>query len=142
MLGPHRRHHQRGAAAVELAAMSMFLPMLWATVLGPDRSTTAGIDVDGAAYAAARAASLARTADGAKTAAAYAAASALDVGAVTCRHLSVAVDTSSFHPGGGVTVTVSCDLDLSDLAEVNLPGSIAKTAAAWSSIDKHRAVSP
>lgn len=120
----------------------MLLPLLYAVVVAPGRQQGAAINVDGAAYAAARAASMVRAKHEAPDAAKKAAADALQVGTVTCRRLSVAVDTSDFRPSGSVTVTVTCAVDLSDLTDANLPSELLVSSPFSAPIDEHRSVAP
>ena len=42
---------------------------------------------------------------------------------MTCRTLTFALDTAAFRAGGSVTATVSCAVDLGDLAGLKLPAS-------------------
>ncbi len=98
----------------------------------------AAIDVNSAAAAAARAASLARTAPAATTAARNAATADL---AGQCASLSVTVDTSAFHRGGAVTVTVACTVTTHGLTGISIPGSVTTRAASTSPIDLYRTVS-
>jgi len=137
-----RRHRQRGAAAVELAVLALLLPLLYAVVVAPGRQQSAGINVDGAAFAAARAASMVRARHDAPQAAQRAAADALQVGTVTCRQIKVTVDTSDFQPGGSVTAQVTCTVDLSDVTGANLPGQLLVSSPFSAPIDKHRSVAP
>ena len=137
-----RRRRERGAAAVELTVLAIILPLLYAVVVAPGRHQEAGINVDGAAYAAARAASMARGKSEAPQAAHEAAVDALQVGTVTCRSVTVAVDTSDFRPGGSVTAQVTCAVDLSDLTGADLPSQLQVSSPFSAPIDKHRSVGP
>ena len=87
------------------------------------RITTARADVDEAARDAARAASLARTTVAASTDGEAAARAAIADGGPSCRTLSVQVDTAGFGPGGTVSASVACQVDLSDLGPLELPGT-------------------
>ncbi len=137
-----RRHGERGAAAVELTVLAIVLPVLYAVVVAPGRQQAAAINVDGAASAAARAASMARGKREAPPAAQQAAADALQVGTVTCRRVTVDLDTSDFRPGGSVTARVTCAVDLSDLTDVDLPSQLLVSSPFSAPIDKHRSVGP
>ena len=106
------------------------------------RTASARIDVDAAASAAARAASLARTPGAARTAATEAAAAALVGRSVTCARLSVPVDTSAFRRGGTVAVTVRCAVTLSDLGLLGVGATRVVEASATAPIDVFRQVQP
>jgi hypothetical protein len=99
------------------------------------RGASAAIDVHAAASDAARAASLARTPGAAQAAAQATAASSLASGRLTCAGLQVGVDTSQFHRGGTVRVTIACAVALSDLGVPGLPGSRVVSASAASPLD-------
>jgi hypothetical protein len=96
------------------------------------------IDVNAAAAAAARAASLSRTPAGAHTAARDTATANLTG---QCANLAVTVDTSAFHRGGAVTVTVACTVTTRGLTSINIPGSVTTKASSTSPIDVYRGVS-
>jgi hypothetical protein len=102
----------------------------------------ASMDVTAAASAAARAASLQRSAPGATAAAQNAAAADLNAHQVTCAQLRVDTDTSRFHPAGAVSVTVQCVVRLRTLAGVTfLPGSMTTSASSTAPMDTFRFVS-
>jgi hypothetical protein len=96
------------------------------------------MDLHTTAAAAARAASLQRDPAAAQAAAETTAAHA-DTG---CTSLIVRVDTSGFRPGGTVTATVTCTVDLSDLAGLAVPGTTTLTATATSPVDLWRGTTP
>src|SRR5690606_23000645 len=107
------------------------------------RGVTARMDVDSVAEAAARAASLARSPTAAEEAAYVTAQENLGDGRITCITLDVDVDTDEFTPGGRVSVTVSCQVQLSDLAAgAAIPGSLTLTSTATSGIDQWRGTGP
>ena len=135
------RSRRRGAVSLELVLMTpIFLMLLDVAVLG-GRLSQAQSAVDSAAHAAARAASLQRTVAGADHAARTVAADTLPHGGSTCATMDVNVDTGSFRPGGVVLVTVRCDVALSDLAWLPLPGSRSITGSATSAVDTFRGLS-
>ncbi len=98
----------------------------------------AAIDVNAAAAAAARAASLSRSAPAATSAARTAATANL---AGQCAAVSVTVDTSAFHRGGAVTVTVACTVTTHGLTGISIPGSVTTQASSTSPIDVYRSIS-
>jgi hypothetical protein len=99
------------------------------------------IDVTSASAAAARAASLQRTAPAAVVTARQAAADDLAAGSVTCAQLDVITDTSRWGRGGSVTVTVRCTVRLRTLSGLDfIPGSIATSARATAPLETYRSV--
>ena len=95
-----------------------------------------------AAAEAARSASIARSAGEASGSAARAASASLANQDVRCATQSVSVDTGAFaqDPGtpGLVTATVSCQVDMSDLAFPGIPGNRTLEATMSSPIDTYR----
>lgn len=135
---------EEGSVAAEVA---IAIPVLVAVLLLVGVLLARGVDarlrLDDAAHQAARAASLTRNPDAATLAAQQAAAASLTDAGLDCGDPSVAVDTSNFAPGGVVTVTVSCRLDLSYAAALLATGDQRTlTATASSPIDVYRAVTP
>jgi Flp pilus assembly protein TadG len=59
----------------------------------------------------------------------------------TCARASVSTDTSHFYPGGYVTVTVACQVDLFDLGGSGIPGAKTVTSSSTAPIDPYRSVS-
>jgi len=107
-------------------------------VVGLGRMAHARGQVDGAVREAARAASLERTPEAARTAGEQAARALLAGENITCSTLSVSVDVSGYRPGGLVTATVSCVTLLSGLGLSGLPGSKTFHATAVAPIEKYR----
>lgn len=129
-------------AALELAILApVFLILLDFAVLG-GRLVESQSQVDDAAHAAARAASLQRTATGANAAARTVAGDTLPDRGATCRALDVQVDTAAFHAGGIVSVTVRCDVSLGDLSWLPVPASRSIEGTATSAVDTYRAATP
>jgi Flp pilus assembly protein TadG len=133
-----RRVGDRGSVTVEIALAVPLMVLLLFLLTAAVHLGRAAIDVNSAAASAARAASLARTAPAATTAARNAATADLTG---QCASLSVTVDTSAFHRGGAVTVTVACTVTTHGLTGVDMPGSVTTRAASTSPIDVYRAVS-
>ena len=137
-----RRRQGRGAVSLELVLLTpVFLILLDFAVLG-GRLVLSQSQVDDAAHAAARAASLQRTVAGASIAARTVAADTLPQRGAGCRTLAVDVDTTAFRPGGMVAVTVRCDVTLGDLSWLPLPGSRTVAGVATSAVDTYRGASP
>lgn len=104
-----------GLAVVELVVATTVLISILLLIVGFGRYSEAQQLVEQAAGAAARAASLDSTpTQAASDARATAQDSVADAGE-SCTDLHVSVNTSAFRPGGQVSVTVSCTIDLSQL---------------------------
>lgn len=135
-----RANADRGGATVELVLLTPLLILLALAVLAVGRVTTARLDVDGAAAQAARAASTARHANAATDIAAQMATTSLADDGISCASMTTDVDTSAFAPGGWVAVTITCDVDLTDVTGLAIPGSHTISARSVAVIDTHRGV--
>jgi Flp pilus assembly protein TadG len=131
----------RGSVTVELVLVTPLLILLLLFVVALGRLATSRIDVNGAAAQAARAASIARDPTDATAAAEQTATAALSSDNVTCANVAVSTNIGDFVAGGTVSVTITCHVDLADLAGLRLPASTAVTASAVSSIDTYREAS-
>jgi len=58
----------------------------------------------------------------------------------TCTRASVVTDVSNFRPGGSVTVTVTCTVDLADLSVPGIPGSTEISATSSAPVDPYRSI--
>lgn len=134
------RTDDRGSATVQTVLVTPLLVAVGLFVVLCGRLVAVQLDIDSAAHAAARAASLARTAPAAVRDATETANAAL-AGRVSCPNLEVSVDTGNFRPGGTVTVTLTCSVPLRDLALLAVPGTRQVTARASSPIDVLRGTS-
>lgn len=133
--GRGHRCDDRGSTAVEIAlAVPIFVALLLLLITST-RYASAMIEVQSTAGAAARAASLARSPTAASTAASQASATLSD-----CTTRTVTVDTSAFHPGGQVTVEVTCTISTRTLTGFAFPGSVTATATSTSPLDVYRTV--
>jgi hypothetical protein len=103
-------------------------------VVGFGRVEQANLTATGAAAAAARAASLART----PAAAEAAARTMVRAEHGSCPDPEVTMDTAAFHPGGLVKVTVVCRPSLADLTAIGLPGHVRLVSTMTSGIDQWR----
>src|SRR5437764_2959654 len=130
-----RLRGDHGSIAVEIALAVPLMVLLLFLLTAAVHLGRAAIDVNSAAAAAARAASLARTGPAATTAARNAATADL---AGQCASLSVSVDTSAFHRGGAVTVAVACTVTTHGLTGISIPGPVTTRAASTSPIDLYR----
>lgn len=128
----------RGSASLELVLLTPVLVLLVLLVAFAGRTAQTRADVDRAARDAARAASIARTPETAVEDGGSAASATLTAGDVTCRTLTVDVDTSTFVAGGSVRATVTCAVDLTDLGLLGLPGSKSLTATFTQPVDVYR----
>jgi Flp pilus assembly protein TadG len=122
---------------VELVLLAPLVFALLAFVVGLGRSADARGRLTGAARDAARAASLTATPDAASQAAASTATADLVGAGLECRDPQIATDTAAFRPGGQVTVTIRCTLDLSSLVVSGLPGRSTLTAHATVPLDTY-----
>jgi Flp pilus assembly protein TadG len=136
------RRDERGSAAIEAAIGVPAFALFVGLIIFGGRTATAHEALQSAAADAARSASLARDADVARADAREAAASSITNQKIGCSAVDVAVDTSDFNkqPGvpGSVSVTVSCSLNLSDLAVPGVPGSRVMRATMSSPLDTWR----
>ena len=124
----------------ELVLIVPVLLVLLGLVVMTGRLGEANTHVGHAAHQAARAASLAGSADSARLDAVQTATANLDDLGIGCRDLIVEVDTSRFEPGGHVGVSVTCTVDLKDLAFAGLPGRRTLQGEAVEVIDRLRGV--
>lgn len=138
--GPDR---ERGSATLELAVLAPALLLLLGLVVLAGRVQVAAGAVEHAAMSAAREASLARSADGARATASSAAARELDGQDIRCATSNVTVDTAGFGAPLGqsatVSATLSCTVSFADLGIPGLPGSRTLASTATSPIDRFRA---
>ena len=139
---PSRTNRERGseaiAAAIGVPAFILFLAM----IIGGGRFAIAQQAINAAAADAARTASIARTQGQAQSAAASGAYATLTNQSLQCTSKSVHVDVSGFAAPAGnpasVTATVSCTVNLSDVAIPGMPGDRTITAVMTSPIDTYR----
>ncbi|MGI8667981.1 MAG: TadE family protein [Jatrophihabitans sp.] len=128
-----------GFSTLELVIITPFLLAFVLLVVGFGRVTHGRQEVQAAAAAAARAASLANTPGQAQTAAQQEAAADLAQAGISCQSSPPpTVDTSQFYAGGQVTVTISCVTNLSDLTVVGFPGHKTLTASSTVPLEQYR----
>lgn len=132
----------RGSVTVEMVVLAPVLMLFILGVFFAGRYALAQQSVQAAAAEAARAASIARSADQAAGSATGAASASLSNQDLRCATQSVAVDTSAFAqaPGtpGMVSATVTCQVDMSDLAFPGIPGNRTLEATMTSPLDTYR----
>jgi len=125
-----KRPRDRGSLSVELALFAPVVVLLIALGLLADRASTTMIDLHTAARAAARAASIERTAADAQ-------AAASDVAEAMrpdrCADYTAQIDTADLEPGSAVTVTLTCTT-----GSVAFFGARTETVTSRSPIDQWR----
>lgn len=137
-----RHGDESGSVAAELVLVTPLFIVFLLFVVALGRLASARLDVDGAAAEAARAASITRDPTTATAMAEQTASAALGGNGATCASLNVVTDTAAFAPGGEVAVTVTCTVDLADLAGLHLPGSTTISDRAVSVVDTYREATP
>ncbi|WP_143027948.1 TadE/TadG family type IV pilus assembly protein [Lentzea albidocapillata] len=128
----------RGSASSEMVLVTPLLVMLLVFVaVVVHRGVDARLRINDVAHQAARAASLERTSARAAGQARATATAALASAGVTCRSVAVDIATAGLQPGGTVTVTVSCDVDLGDALMLGA-GQKRLSATAIEPVDTYR----
>jgi Flp pilus assembly protein TadG len=132
----------RGSEALEAAIGVPAFLLFIAMIIAGGRLAIADQSVQAAAAEAARSASIARTQGQAHGSAVSGATSSLANQKLQCASKSVSVDTSGFASPVGtpanVTATVTCVVNLSDVAVPGLPGTRTITATMTSPLDTFR----
>lgn len=129
---------ERGVAVLELVLLVPVFLVLVLMAVAMGRLGQARQDIDAVARDAARAGSIARSADDAEDAARAAADDVLATHNLTCANLAVNVDTAEFRPGGWVRVDVSCTISFSDLTGLWAPGEKVMSARGLAVVDSYR----
>jgi Flp pilus assembly protein TadG len=128
-------------ATAEMVLLTPLALVVLAFLVIAGRLSTTTADVTAASRDAARAASLAQNYDLAIAAAENTAASTLAQQDVTCRNLTVSGgDPGTFVAGGEVTITVSCDVNLADVALPGIPGTRTVASTSTEVVDRFRSV--
>jgi Flp pilus assembly protein TadG len=137
-----RRRSERGSASVEAAIGGPAFMLFVGLIIFGGRTATTHQALESAAADAARSASIERAAPAAQQAAEQAARSSLSNQQIHCLSIDVDVDAGGFQTAVGqdatVAVSVTCRLDLSDLAVPGVPGSRTLRATMSSPIDTWR----
>jgi len=137
------RRSQKGSAALEFAIIAPGVLALVALIIFAGRFALAQMSVNAAAASAARAASIERSASSAKSSAQAMATRILASEDLSCATVHVNTDTSGFKVDVGmaasVTTTVRCDVNLSGLSVIGVPGTMTLSADATSPLDTYRA---
>ena len=132
----------RGSAAIETAIGVPAFLLFIALIIGAGRIAIARQAVEAAATEGARSASIERTAAAADHSATTAAGATLANQQLQCVSTQVVVDASGFERPVGtpatVSETVTCVVNLSDVAIPGLPGSLPITETMSSPLDTYR----
>ena len=136
------RRSDRGAVAVELALVVPALVLVLGLLVAGGRLWFARATVVEAAQSAARAATLARSAEGAGAGGRAAGHASLDTAGLVCSATSVQVETAAFAVPVGtpatIRSTVGCTVSLGDIVLPGLPGAIRLTGQGASALDTYR----
>ncbi len=138
----HGGRRDRGSASVELVMLTVPLMVLVAFAVFVGRYASTNQELGSAARDAARAAAVRQDPVGARADAERAARATLDGRGISCRDLTVKVDTADLRPGGEVTALVRCRSTLADLGGFGLPGSVLVEAEATMPVDAYRGGEP
>ena len=132
-----RARGDRGdSGPLEMVILLPAVLLLFGLVVAFGRTTTASQHVEHAAAVGARAAAGAQTAGGASVLAGDVVGRSLAQYGMSCPAPAVG---GSFTPGGRVTVTVTCVVDLGDVTRFGfIPGTRTLTATATEVIDRTR----
>lgn len=133
-----QRRSQHGSASIELVLLTPVIVGLLLVVVAFGRIQNARADVEAAARAAARAASIERDAPSARVAGERAAFMEFDGGRFHCQTLRFDIDTAVFAADSLVTATVSCGVALSDVSGMGIPGHHTITATFSEPLDRYR----
>ena len=136
-----RMRDEHGLVTAELVLLTPLALVVLSFLVVAGRLATVSADVAAASRDAARAASLAQTHADAVTAANETAAASLAAQDVTCSNLAVTTgDPALFVAGGEVTVSISCEVKLADVALPGIPGTRTVGASSTEVIDRFRGV--
>ena len=148
MRQPRRQRHlwiagrEAGSAVIEAAIGVPAFMLFVGLIVFAGRVAVANQAVGSAATEAARSASISRTQAQAADTATAAATQALSNQKVNCLRMTISVDTSGFGSPVGtpasVRATVTCVVNLSDLAVPGVPGTRTVSASMSSPLDTYR----
>jgi hypothetical protein len=131
---------QSGSVAVEAVVLVPVVTIFILLTLAFGRVEVARTEVIGAARAGSEAASVAPSPSQAADAASAAVSSDFDDGVTSCAQFEVRTGTANFAAGGLVSVTVKCQIDLSDLGAPGLSGETTFQATQVAPIDPYRVI--
>jgi hypothetical protein len=128
--------------SVELVLIAPALAFVILLLVAGARVALAGNAVESAAVAAARDASLSRTTAGAQSSAQLAANVSIAQSGLACANFTVSVDDGGLNVPlgevGTVSATLTCTLNMTDIALPGLPGTKTITTTASSPVDAFR----
>lgn len=131
-----RRGDEHGSSTAELVLLTPLLILFVLLIIGLGRLAHARALVTDAAASAARAATLAYQNPAAATSAAQqTATTALTDAGLSCTQATTTLDTARERPGGSITATLTCRIDLHDVITAGFPGSITLTHSYTAPID-------
>ncbi|WP_448071084.1 TadE/TadG family type IV pilus assembly protein [Georgenia yuyongxinii] len=137
-----RRGDERGSASIEAAIVVPAFILFVGLLIYAGRTAVAHQGVEAVAYDAARSASIARTPAEAQERATIAVDYALEAQGLRCASHDIDLDTSGLDKPVGqpgiVTATVSCTIDLDDLAVPGVPGQRSVSATMSAVVDAYR----
>jgi len=145
MTGSHRRKDriascQAGSFTLEAVVLAPVLVVFALLMIMLGRYVQARAEVLGAARAAAQVAAVQQSAAGARQAALDAATGNVRSHLSSCSAVQVGVTTSSFRPGGVVSVKVGCRVSFSSLGAPGMPGTALIHAAVTAPVDPYQSV--
>ena len=127
-----------GSITAEMVVLTPLVVLLALFVVAFGRLELASSQLDDAVRAAAQAAVIWPTTQQAQQAAAETASFTLNRDGITCSPYDVETDSSNWHTGGSVSITLTCTVSLSQVAIPGLPGSHSITAHATAPIESFR----
>jgi Flp pilus assembly protein TadG len=125
---------ERGSMSVEVVILTPLLMAFVMLVVACGRYVAVQGDMEGTARDAVRAASLERSPDAARAAAADVVRESLDKD-TDCNTPDL---SGTFQAGGTITVTLHCTVSYSGLGLIGLPGSVAVHADSSSPLDRYK----
>lgn len=128
-----------GSLTVELVLIAPVVFVMALTVIVFGRISETRQEVVEASRAAAEAAAVEPTAASAQSGAADTAVIGFS-GSRTCVHAAVSTDVGHFYPGGYVSVTVTCQVSLSDVGVPGMPGTTTIRSSSIAPIDPYRSI--
>ena len=136
------RDAETGSASIELAVLTPVVLLMFTLMIAGGRLVNAHSALDTATNAAARAASLTRTAPAAHTAADRVTDHTLTQHHLHCTDRQLDLDTSGFNAAlgepGSVTLHTHCSVPLAELTLPGLPGSVPLASEFASPTDPYR----
>jgi Flp pilus assembly protein TadG len=129
-----RRRDDRGSAQVELVILAVVSFLFVAMIVFAGRLNVGSAHAEAAARSAARTISVARNPELAVPDARADAERTVEVGSAMCQSMGFEYGISADE----VTVTIDCEVDLSEATLLEVPGSMSVTATASEVIDQYR----